>query len=186
MEEDLRAAAQRPIDGHGADAECIRISRDEWYRFREIGREMGKLADAIGERWPGSDPTPDPAAKVTPEDWADGVDAAAGVVRSEAAKRGANGPAGRVLAEVAKQLEGLAENYPGRAPRVDYVTVERRAKLIETALRGLLSNIQDHHDKACPGITPADCLDAIYEAAGVAQHVLDQPDPRSAKAEGTP
>lgn len=59
-----------------------------------------------------------------PEDWADGVDAAAGVVRSEAVRRGRNGPVGLALEEVAKQLAALAEHYPGRAPRANYALVK--------------------------------------------------------------
>lgn len=43
------------------------------------------------------------------------------------------------------------------------------------ALEGLLSNIKMHHDEECPGITPRDCLDAIYEAAEVARHALGSP-----------
>lgn len=43
------------------------------------------------------------------------------------------------------------------------------------ALVGLLANIKMHHDGECPGITPADCLDAIYEAAEVARHALATP-----------
>lgn len=33
---ELESAMQRLIDGHGADSECIRISRDEWYLFRRV------------------------------------------------------------------------------------------------------------------------------------------------------
>lgn len=46
------------------------------------------------------------------------------------------------------------------------------SKMLRESLAGLLENIKMHHDGACPGIAPADCLDAIYEAAEVARAVL--------------
>lgn len=56
--------------------------------------------------------------KAPPEDWADGVDAAASVVRAEMVFR--DGLTAAILAVLVKRLEELAENYPGRASRSDY------------------------------------------------------------------
>jgi hypothetical protein len=46
-------------------------------------------------------------------------------------------------------------------------------KRLRDGLTGLISNIKTHHDRECPGLVPADCLDAIYESANIARLALE-------------
>jgi hypothetical protein len=79
----------------------------------------------------------------------------------------------------------VEENMPprGHAQRLIPKHVGVELERLREGLGGLLDSIRAHQRHECPGITPKDCLDAIYEAAEIARHALD-PSPSSRDGSG--
>ncbi len=66
------------------------------------------------------------------------------------------------------------ENGKPHYPTTCLAVVCAQRDELEKALRGLVENIQLHRSGECPGITPTDCLDAIYESQAIARAALER------------
>jgi len=82
------------------------------------------------------------------------------------------------LAENATEIESLSRAFNDLNDgcvelEKELAAATAEAKRLREAITGLLSNVKMHQDGSCPGITPADCLDAIYEACNIARAALE-------------